>query len=100
MHFPHDLQQQFEDAVGGDAPKAVVRAMYDIKGNLGETYLACNDVVLVLFSKRVGGRHKRHEFALKDIESCYVGDDGSDNTRAHAGHRNPPLNRPGPTASS
>ena len=39
MHLPHDLQQQFEDAVGGDAPKAAVRAMYDIMGNLGGSWL-------------------------------------------------------------
>lgn len=40
MHLPRDLQQQFQDAVRGDAPKAVVRAMYDIKGNLGPVAMA------------------------------------------------------------
>ncbi len=86
MRLPPDLQRQFQDAAGVDAPGAVVRAMYDIKGNLGETYLACSDTVLVLFSKRVGGRHKRHEFALKDIDSFSVRDDGSYTTVELAAH--------------
>ena len=76
MKLPSDLERKFEEAAGGEAG-AVARAMYDIRGNLGETYVVANDNVLALFSKRCGGRHKMFHYALTDIGNLGIDESGT-----------------------
>ena len=74
MYLPVDLGDQVEKHCGS-APKAAARALYDLDGNLGESYAVATDHWLVLFSKRVGSEFTSQRFPMEEIADMAINDD-------------------------
>lgn len=74
MSLPADLKREFE-AAGGTGPTAVARALYDIEGNLGETYIATDGRKLALYSRRAGEPRVARYLDLAQISQMDLQDD-------------------------
>ncbi len=68
MTLPNDLQQAFTK-FSSRKPLATLRALYNLEGELGETYLALSESSLVLFSKKIGHPYQTFIISLHDIRN-------------------------------
>jgi uncharacterized tellurite resistance protein B-like protein len=75
MQIPQELVDQFQERTGGE-PEATARAIYDLTGNLGETYAAANASELMLFSRALGRPYEVKHFKLAEVAHMAV-DSGS-----------------------
>ena len=75
MHLPPDLAAEVE-RLAGAKPDVIARAIYDLDGNLGETYVVCTGPRLILFSKRLGQAFRSVDVPLSDIATMSIQDDG------------------------
>lgn len=64
-------------AAGGQSARAFARALYDLEGHLGETWVITDGAQLFLSAKRIGGDFKLTAFPLKDLDEVSVRDDGA-----------------------
>lgn len=74
MYLPIELGDQIRRDGSGE-PQAAVRGLYDIDGNLGESYAVASDRWLTLFSKRVGQPFSSRRLAMEEIDELTIQDD-------------------------
>jgi uncharacterized tellurite resistance protein B-like protein len=74
MKLPALLEENFV-RLDGRAPKRVIRALYDITGELGATWLAVGDEHLAFFHRPSGGEFGRLKFRLNEVIECGVHSD-------------------------
>lgn len=72
MGLPAQLQQEFIAEFKRE-PHIVVRAICDITGEDGLTWLACDGTVLSCFSKPAGGEFMRHDYRISEATSLEAG---------------------------
>lgn len=75
MGLPTQLQQEFVQEFKR-APHIVLRALCDITGESGLTWLASDGTVLACFSKPAGGEFMRHDYAIAKATSLESGVEG------------------------
>ncbi|MEN9575941.1 MAG: hypothetical protein RL514_3796 [Verrucomicrobiota bacterium] len=75
MGLPTQLQNEFV-AEFKRAPHLVLRAVCDLAGEDGLTWLACDGTVLACFSKSAGGEFMRHDFRISEATSLEAGAEG------------------------
>lgn len=75
MGLPAQLQQEFVREFKR-APHIVLRALCDITGEPGLTWLASDGTVLACFSKPAGGEFMRHDYAIAKATSLESGIEG------------------------
>ena len=75
MKLPEALAEQFRKEKGHD-PQSVVRALYDIQGRLGATYVAADDDSLTFFSRPSGGADSEMTLAWLQIQQVGTRTDG------------------------
>lgn len=75
MGLPTQLQNEFI-AEFKRAPHLVLRAICDLAGEAGLTWLACDGTVLACFSKSAGGEFMRHNFRISEATSLAAGAEG------------------------
>jgi tellurite resistance protein len=76
MKVPPELSQRLLE-LGAKPPAAAVRALYDLEGNLGETWAITDGDTLFLFSKRIGQAFRLSQHPLKAIDDLAIREDGS-----------------------
>ncbi len=76
MILPQELAQRLSVS-GAHPPKTAARALYDLEGNLGETWAVTDGQQLFLLSKRIGQDFSHSQIPLKDIDELSVRDDGA-----------------------
>lgn len=75
MGLPAQLHQEFVGEFKRE-PHIVLRAISDIMGEAGLTWLACDGTVLACFSKPAGGEFMRHDYRISEATALKVGMDG------------------------
>ncbi len=75
MGLPAQLHQEFVGEFKRE-PHIVLRAICDIMGEAGLTWLACDGTVLACFSKPAGGEFMRHDYRISEATSLLAGTDG------------------------
>lgn len=74
MNLPERLHAEFVHG-RGHRPDIAVRSIYDLRGELGETYLAADVDGLILFSRPISGAAETHQFGWPDIRQLNVRSD-------------------------
>ena len=74
MYLPIELGDQLRRDGSGE-PQAVARGLYDLDGNLGESYVVAGDQWLMLFSKRVGQPFTSRRLGMEEIDELAIQDD-------------------------
>lgn len=82
MGLPTQLQQEFIAEFKRE-PHIVLRAICDLTGEAGLTWLACDGSVLACFSKPAGGEFMRHDYRISEATALETGAEGS-NLLLHA----------------
>lgn len=75
MGLPAQLQQEFIAEFKRE-PHIVMRAVCDITGEPGLTWVACDGTVLSCFSKPAGGEFMRYDYKLSEATSLEAGVEG------------------------
>lgn len=75
MGLPTQLHKEFVAEFKRE-PQIVLRAICDITGEDGLTWLACDGAVLACFSKPAGGEFMRHDYKLSEATSLEAGSEG------------------------
>lgn len=75
MALPTQLHQEFVAEFKRE-PHLVLRAICDITGEQGLTWLACDGTVLACFSKPAGGEFMRYDYNLSEATSLEAGAEG------------------------
>lgn len=77
MTLPTILAEDF-DKFAGREPECVARALYNLDGNLGDTWMATDGFYLVFYYKPTGGSYCRKAFSISDAlrvetktDSCF-----------------------------
>ena len=76
MKLPSELVEEYRKHAEGD-PLAVARAIYDLDGGLGETYVITDGTSLMLCSRKVGGTPHVRYFPFNTMEDVTIRDEGS-----------------------
>lgn len=76
MKLPEEIARRLAGSGGQTSPTAA-RALYDLEGNLGETWAATDGQTLLLLSKRIGGEPKLTQIPLGAVDDLHVRDDGA-----------------------
>lgn len=76
MTLPEELSRRIA-AAGGGASKVAARALYNLDGNLGETWATTDGTTLFLFTKRIGQEFALISTPLSEVDDLTVRDDGS-----------------------
>ena len=63
MALPEQLQKEFVAEFKRE-PHIVLRAVCDLTGNDGLTWLACDGTMLTCFTKPAGGEFSRHDYRI------------------------------------
>jgi uncharacterized tellurite resistance protein B-like protein len=66
MNMSQELTERFRQETGAE-PIAIARALYDLDGQIGETYTAANERFLVLFHRPLGGSYRTMVLQLSHI---------------------------------
>jgi uncharacterized tellurite resistance protein B-like protein len=76
MQLPSLLEENFRKLCG-IAPKLVVRALHDLDGGTGGTWIAVGEDTLVFYHRASGGEFNRVRFRMNEIVECTPLNDGS-----------------------
>lgn len=69
MKLPPELEAAFRQETG-HPPLVSARALYDLSGKLGETFLAAHDQSVMFFSKSLGGARETRVLSWTEIQAA------------------------------
>ncbi len=75
MKIPTNIQLHLNQLNLSEEPQAVVRALRDLNGNLGETYFFANSFAFYCYSGTLDQPHQFYEFPLVQISSLEINED-------------------------
>ena len=67
MKIPTEFLDDFKSRTSAMTPRVAVRAMTDLSGNLGETYLLSSETSMLLYSGKLGGEYEHYELKFRDV---------------------------------
>jgi len=71
MKLPEGLNRNFRGLCGDD-PSIVARALYNLDGSLGATWIALGPDEIVFYHRPSGGEFNRRRIRLNEIIECGV----------------------------
>lgn len=69
MKLPSEISAAFTKRKGNDSPIISIRALTDINGNLGETYLLTDENSIMLCSGKIGESYTYHDYRFSDFQT-------------------------------
>jgi uncharacterized tellurite resistance protein B-like protein len=69
MNLPNDIVADFRSHSSEPDPTVAIRAMGDVLGNIGESYVLCDGTILFIYSKQLGGDLQKIRLKLADVSA-------------------------------